>query len=148
MPLYHINTLVVGFSVNGSSDIVDDKTIKSLYRDLLSFLSMIEFGRQINESSVRGQIDCITGGPLANLAPSEPAHVCSRITTFVLYCALWNHWPAPLLTHGFQRCITDRILFFITSLWYIFVAQFTMAFPFFCFIQYHPSDEKNELIFI
>lgn len=108
---------------------------------LLLFLLMIELGRQINESSLRG---CITGGAVTNLAPSEPAHVCNRITTFVLCCAVWNHWPAPLLTHGFQCSIIDRILFFITSLWYIFVAQFTMAFPSFCCIQYHLSDEKKE----
>lgn len=30
LPLYHINSLVVGFSVNGFSDNVDNKTIKRL----------------------------------------------------------------------------------------------------------------------
>lgn len=111
---------------------------------MMIIIIIIELGPQINESSLWGWIDCISGGAVASLAPAETAHICSMTTTFILDFAVWNHWPAPKLTHGFPHSITDHILSIIISLQCMSVEQFTVFFHCFHYIQHHPSDERKK----
>lgn len=107
------------------------KSFRGTFNFLLSMMIIIiiiELGPQINESSLWGWIDCISGGAVASLAPAEAAHICSMTTTFILDFAVWNHWPAPKLTHGFPHSITDHILSIIIPLQCMFVEQFTVFF--------------------
>lgn len=123
------------------------KSFRGTFNFLLSMMIIIiiiELGPQINESSLWGWIDCISGGAVASLAPAEAAHICSMTTTFILDFAVWNHWPAPKLTHGFPHSITDHILSIIISLQCMSVEQFTVFFHCFHYIQHHPSDERKK----